>query len=122
MRLFFLLLAGALALPMCNPLPPHAPPTPVDASDASPGPVPVPEAAPPAPPELDARPGPIDACRKSYDHLVRIHCRPQEPSVGTWLDVCRNGRQHGTFRLDGIDRATTPDEAKRAGVNCTAAP
>jgi hypothetical protein len=94
----------------------------VDGSDASPDPAPAPDGAPPAPRDLDAAPGPSDACRRSYDHLVHIHCTPQEPSVGTWIDVCRNGRQHGTFRLDGIDRATTTDEARRAGVNCTAAP
>jgi len=116
-----LVLVAVLALAMCN-LPPPTPPTPVGGSDASPGPMPVPDAAPPAPTALDAAPGPSDACRRSYDHLVFIHCTPREPSVGTWVDVCRNGRQHGGFRLDGIDRATTPDEARSAGVNCTPTP
>lgn len=117
----FLVLVAALGF-ACNPLPPPVPPPPIDGSDASPVPIPVPEAAPPAPPALDAAPGPSDACRRSYDHLVSIHCHPQEPTVGTWLDVCRNGRQHGTFRLDGIDRATTSDEARKAGVSCTPGP
>ncbi|HMI84885.1 MAG TPA: hypothetical protein VK550_12380 [Polyangiaceae bacterium] len=116
-----LMLVAALGLVMCN-LPPPTPPTPVGGSDASPGPTPGPDADPPAPPALDAAPGPSDACRRSYDHLLLIHCTPQQPTVGTWVDVCRNGRQHGAFRLDGIDRATTPDEARRAGVNCTSAP
>lgn len=114
----FLLLVSALGLAMCNPLPPPVPPTP-DGSDASPGPTPLPDANPPNPPVLDAAPGPSDACRRSYDHLVLIHCTPRPPTVGTWVDVCRNDRQHGAFRLDGIDRATTADEARRAGVNCT---
>jgi hypothetical protein len=113
----FLLLAAALALAMCN-LPPPTPPTPRDGADASPGPMPAPDADPTSPPVLDAAPGPSDACRRSYDHLVAIHCIPREPSVGTWVDVCRNGRQHGAFRLDGLDRATTPDEARRAGADC----
>lgn len=114
-----LMLAAVLAL-ACN-LPPPTPPTPpVDGLDASPGPMPTPDAEPPAPPGLDAAPGPSDACRRSYDHLVLIRCTPREPSVGTWVDVCRNGRKHGAFRLDGMDRATTPDEARRAGVDCPA--
>lgn len=116
-----LVLVGALGLAMCNPLPPR-PPGPADGSDASPGPATGSDAEPPAPPVLDAAPGPSDACRRSYDHLVSIHCTPREPSVGTWTDVCRNGRKHGAFRLDGIDRATTPEEARRAGVDCTPAP
>jgi hypothetical protein len=111
----FIMLVGALALAMCN-LPPPTPPTPppVDGLDAA-SPTPAPDAAPTV---LDAAPGPSDACRRSYEHLVFIHCTPSEPSVGTWVDVCRNGRKHGAFRLDGIDRATTPDEARRAGVDC----
>jgi hypothetical protein len=114
-----LLLVAALGL-ACNPLPRPTPPTPVDGVDASPGPTPRPDADPPSPPILDAAPGPSDACRRSYEHLLLIHCNPQQPTVGTWVDVCRNGRQHGAFRLDGIDRATTPEEARAAGVNCTA--
>jgi hypothetical protein len=115
----FLMLVAALALAMCN-LPRPTPPTPppVDGLDASP-PTPAPDAAPSPPTGLDAAPGPSDACRRSYEHLVSIACTPREPSVGTWVDVCRNGRKHGAFRLDGIDRATTPDEARRAGVDCT---
>jgi hypothetical protein len=106
----FLMLAGALALAMCNLPPPTPPtPTPVDGLDAS----------PPLAPDADPPTPPADACRRSYDHLVLIHCTPREPSVGTWVDVCRNGRKHGAFRLDGIDRSTTPDEARRAGVDCT---
>jgi hypothetical protein len=113
----FLVLVAALGF-ACNPIPPPAPPTPVDGSDASPPPMPGADANPPNPPVPEAAPGPSDACRRSYDHLVLIHCIPREPTVGTWVDVCRNGRQHGTFRLDGMDRAATPEEARRAGVDC----
>lgn len=113
-----LMLVAALALAMCNLPPPTPPVPPVDGADASAGPTPTLDADRPAPPVLDAAPGPSDACRRSYEHLVGIQCKPREPSVGTWIDVCRNGRKHGAFRLDGIDRATTPDEARRAGVDC----
>src|SRR5262245_11974060 len=65
-----LILAFVLAF-ACN-LPPPTPPTPLDASDASPGPTPIPDPTPPAPPVLDAAPGASDACGRSYDHLLAI--------------------------------------------------
>jgi hypothetical protein len=113
-----LVLASALALAMCNPIPSPVPPSPIDASDASPGPTPVPDPIPTPPAVLDAAPGPSDACRRSYDHLVGIGCKPKPPTSGTWVDVCRSDRQHGAFRLDGIERAATPADARRAGVSC----
>lgn len=121
LRLAGLAVALLFVVVRCTPIPSPNPPTPFDASEAG-GPsvdaaadavVPVPV------PTTDAvAPVPVDACAKSYAHLVAIGCTPRPAVSGTWIDVCRHDRPHGAFALKPLDNAKTVAQAKAAGADC----
>lgn len=104
------MVACAVLYLACTPIPSPAPVRP-DAADAAP---PVGDAAP-----IDGDASPrLDACDWAYRHLVGIGCTPKGPTIGTWVEVCRNDRQHGAFQLRGINNAMSVAEARQAGVDC----
>lgn len=106
----FAIVLSALAL-ACTPLPgPQPPPPSPDAADAA---QPVLDAGTWTPPDSGA-----DPCDLAYLHLVAIGCEPVAPAVGTWPDVCRNGRKHGLFDLTCPNRAANVAAAVKCGVAC----
>jgi hypothetical protein len=60
-----------------------------------------------------------EPCEGAYRHLGDFGCEPKKPYSGTWIDVCRTGRENGLFDLRCISAADNVPAVEKCGVTCT---